>query len=374
MESDHVSLYLRLFHCDWLPPVLFARLLVRAGNLGKFLTASDNKLMHSGLDQTQIERLRSIASKPVSQKVNEDLKWRERNGNAIVCFEDEAYPRLLRQIESAPPLLFVRGRTDVLTKPQLAIVGSRQASSYGLRNAYWMAHELGSAGLCITSGLALGIDTRAHQGALASGNQTIAVVGTGLDLVYPKANEKLAEAIVEEGAIISEFPLGTPPLSGNFPRRNRIMSGMSMGTLVVEASLKSGTLITARLALEQNREVFAIPGPISIPQTAGCHQLINEGARLVSRPEDVLEEFGIEKTDLMEKEEKSAVSLSAIRPGKRAIHRRSCPITELIGDEGCDLQYLLDTSGVEYQTLINRLLQLELAGEIRGVGGRYFRA
>ncbi len=374
MESDHVSLYLQLFHCNWLPSVLLSRLLAWTGSLGKLLTASDDELLRCGLVQPQIERLRRLASTSNPQIVNEDLQWREPDGNAIVCFEDEAYPRLLRHIDAAPPLLFVRRTTAALSKPQLAIIGSRKASNYGLRNAYWMGHELSSAGLCITSGLALGIDTNADLGALASGNLTIAVVGTGLDLVYPKANQKLAEEIVEHGAIISEFPLGTPPLSGNFPRRNRIMSGMSMGTLVVEAALKSGTLITAKLALEQNREVFAIPGPINIPQTAGCHQLISEGARLVSCPDDVLEEFGIEKTDPNENTEKSHTNHISKQPEQRVENRRSSSLGKLIGYQGCDLQYLLDATGVEYQSLINRLLQLELAGEIKCIVGRYFRA
>jgi len=374
MESDHVSLYLQLFHCDWLPPVLFSRILMRAGSLDILLTSNDDELTRFGLVQTQIERLRRLALTTASQKVNDDLRWGERNGNTIICFEDEGYPKLLRQIDAAPPLLFVRGQIQVLSKQQLAIVGSRKASNYGLRNAYWMGYELGTAGLCITSGLALGIDTRAHLGALASGNQTIAVVGTGLDIVYPKANQKLAEQIVEHGAVISEFPLGTPPLSGNFPRRNRIMSGMSIGTLVVEASLKSGTLITAKLALEQNREVFAIPGPINIPQTAGCHQLISEGARLVSSPDDVLEEFGIEKTDPKENEEKTQTNHIAMQAEKGVESRQSGSIKKLIGYEGSDLQYLLNATGLEYQTLINSLLQLELAGEINCIGGRYFRA
>lgn len=271
-------------------------------------------------------------------------------------------------------MLFVSGTTELLAKAQLAIVGSRQASNYGLRNAYWMGYELGAAGLCITSGLALGIDTRAHLGALASGSPTIAVVGTGLDLIYPKANRKLAEEIVAQGAMVSEFPLGTPPLSGNFPRRNRIMSGMSMATLVVEVSIKSGTLITPRLALEQNREVFAIPGPINIPQTAGCHQLINEGARLVASPADVLEEFGIEKPRSKENTEKTATNRITRHTDKRVKQRLSGSIESLIGYQGCDLQYLLDATGTEYQALINQLLQLEIDGEIECIGGRYFRA
>ena len=175
----------------------------------------------------------------------------------------------------------------------LGIVGSRRASEYGGRNAYWMAHELSHAGLLICSGMARGIDTQAHKGALAASGATVAVLGTGIDICYPSANRKLAQQIAVNGALISEFPLGSPPRANNFPRRNRIISGMSLGTLVVEATAHSGSLITARLALEENREVFAFPGSVSSQLSRGCHRLIKEGAKLVEEPADILEELGM---------------------------------------------------------------------------------
>jgi len=314
-----------------------------------------------------------VQSGPNPAAVDADLKWTMTAEHHIVCFEDPRYPELLRQIDVAPPLLFVRGNAGILANAQLAIVGSRNATSYGLRNAYWMAHELGQAGLVITSGMARGIDTRAHQGALAAGQATIAVIGTGADIIYPTSNQKLADEIATTGALISEFALGTLPISTNFPRRNRIMSGLSLGTLVVEAIVKSGSLITARLALEQNREVFAIPGLISSPQSAGCHQLIADGARLVAQPVDILRELGMEELVNSGKEQASKCVQTRLLPITNNNDISTDRLTTLIGYQGCEMESLLDATGLEYQTLLRQLLELELAGKILTLGGRYFR-
>lgn len=366
METSLLSLYLRLFHCDWLSPVQFSRRLVQAGSLQKILSADDDCHAAHGMTEFQIDRLRNIRSMANPKTVDQDLEWSEADGNSILCFEDSYYPELLRQIDVPPPLLFIRGQVEALTRPQLAIVGSRKATSYGLRNAYWMAHELSMAGLCITSGMARGIDTRAHQGAIASGNATIAIIGTGIDITYPISNQKLAEAIAANGAMVSEFARGTPPIPINFPRRNRIMSGLSMGTLVVEATIKSGTLITAKLALEQNREVFAIPGLINNPQSAGCHQLISDGARLVQQPTDILQEFGINNIC-------PAENTRSWKHLQADCDTQIDELTRIIGFQGCDLEYLLEASGIDYQLLLTRLIDLEIAGEIQVTGGRYFR-
>jgi len=220
------------------------------------------------------------------------LAWLEDGNNRIVTLADSDYPQALLNIPDPPLLLYVKGRLDLLNRSALAIVGSRNATPQGINNAEAFAKSLSDAGLCIISGMAHGIDAAAHRGALQGQGSSIAVVGTGLDKVYPAANRDLAHALAAQGALVSEFPLGTPPLAANFPRRNRIIAGLGLGCLVVEAALKSGSLITARLAAEAGREVFAIPGSIHSPLSRGCHQLIRQGAKLVESAQDVLEELG----------------------------------------------------------------------------------
>jgi len=221
-----------------------------------------------------------------------ELAWLSETGHHLVTWADTDYPPLLREIPAPPVVLYVIGDRQSLSHPQFAIVGSRNPTPMGRENAQAFAKTLAGAGLTITSGLALGIDGAAHRGALDAGGKTIAVVGTGLDRVYPARHRDLAYAVVQQGALVSEFPLGTPPKSENFPVRNRIISGLSLGTLVVEAAVQSGSLITARLATEQGREVFAIPGSIHSPQARGCHALIRQGAKLVETAQDILEELG----------------------------------------------------------------------------------
>ncbi|MDC7828866.1 MULTISPECIES: DNA-processing protein DprA [Pseudomonas] len=224
------------------------------------------------------------------ERVDQALAWLEGPERHLLCLGDKRYPALLAEIADPPPLLFVEGRVELLERPQLALVGSRQASAQGLDNARRFAHSLAAAGFCITSGLALGIDGAAHQGALDAGGGTVAVLGTGLRQLYPRRHLGLARRLLAEGgALVSELPLDCTPQAANFPRRNRIISGLSLGTLVVEASPSSGSLITARLAAEQGREVFALPGSIHHPGARGCHQLIREGAQLVEGVEHILE-------------------------------------------------------------------------------------
>jgi DNA processing protein len=220
------------------------------------------------------------------------LDWLADPGNHLVTWLDPAYPAALRDLAAPPAWLYVKGDPAWLSRPMLAIVGSRHATPQGLRDAEAFAKSLSEAGLTIVSGLALGIDAAAHTGGLAGLASSVAVVGTGLDRVYPARNKALAHRLAAEGAIISEFPVGTPPKSGHFPRRNRIISGLSLGVLVIEAALESGSLITARLASEQGREVFALPGSIHSTLAKGCHRLIKQGAKLVESAADVLEELG----------------------------------------------------------------------------------
>ena len=233
----------------------------------------------------------AIVVGPPAATLAAHLEWLQQPNHHLVTLADAAYPPALLETADPPAVLFVLGRLDLLRQQSLAIVGSRSASRRGAEDAQGFARALSDAGLVIVSGLALGIDAAAHRGALEGTASTIAVVGTGLDRVYPARNRDLAYQIGSQGALVSEFPLGTPPLPGNFPRRNRIISGLARGCLVVEAALESGSLITARFALEQGRDVFAVPGSIHSPQSKGCHWLIKQGAKLVESAQDVLEEL-----------------------------------------------------------------------------------
>ena len=222
-----------------------------------------------------------------------DLDWLALENNGVITFNDSHYPRQLKEIADPPPLLFIRGHSELLALPQIAIVGSRNPSSLGVETAFNFAKQLSQYGFVITSGLALGIDGASHRGALAAQGYTIAVAGTGLDRVYPARHKELALEIIQTGLMVSEFPPGTTAKSNHFPRRNRIISGLCQGLLVVEAAIQSGSLITAKMALDQNREVFAIPGSIHNPLARGCNALIREGAKLVETTQDILDELNV---------------------------------------------------------------------------------
>lgn len=287
------------------------------------------------------------------------LDWLENSNNHIVTLADGDYPQALLNIPDPPLLLYVKGHRDLLNQVALAIVGSRNATPQGIHNAEAFAQSLSEAGLCIISGMAHGIDAAAHRGALRGQGGSIAIVGTGLDKVYPAANRDLAHVLADQGALVSEFPLGTPPLAANFPRRNRLISGMSIGCLVVEASLQSGSLITARLALEQGRDVFAIPGSIHAPQSKGCHSLIKQGAKLVEAAQDILEELGG----------------LAITPANGTDTQGTCSaLLEHLGYDPVDVDTLGTRCGLTVAELSAMLLALELDGRISVLpGGLYQR-
>lgn len=283
-------------------------------------------------------------------------EWLEDPANRVLTIADAEYPQFLLNTVDPPLLLYVKGRLDLLNSKSLAVVGSRNASAQGLRNAQAFANSISDAGLCVVSGMAHGIDASAHLGGLQGCGSSIAVIGTGLDKVYPAANRELAHRLAQEGTIISEFPLGTPPLAANFPRRNRIISGLSLGCLVVEASVQSGSLITARMALEQGREVFAIPGSIHSPQSKGCHALIKQGAKLVETARDILDELGYQSTARAE----------GIAPEH--------PLFVHLGFDPLDAESLAQRSGLTIGELSAILLQLELDGAIASLpGGLYQR-
>lgn len=299
-----------------------------------------------------------IVSHDAASDVETALAWAQEAGNHIVTLADADYPQALLAGVDPPILLYVKGRLELLNQPSLAIVGARSATKQGEANARAFAAALSQAGLTIVSGLALGIDAAAHRGALEGGASTVAVIGTGADRIYPAGNAALARTIAEQGAIVSEFALGTPPLTYNFPRRNRIIAGMSRGCLVVEAAERSGSLITARLAAESGNEVFAIPGSIHSPLSKGCHKLIKQGAKLVDNAADVLEELKWE----------AAV---ASRPDAPACDD---PVLTALGHDPCDLDTLCQRTGMPADGLLAKLLPLELEGHIAQLpGGRYQR-
>lgn len=277
---------LRLLCIPQLGPRRHRRLLDVFGSASAALSAPAAAWQALGLPAQAAQARRSES---LREQVNACLRWLEQPGNQLLFFDQPDYPALLAELPDAPPLLFVRGCAALLERPQLAMVGSRRASRAGLDTARSFARSLAVGGFVVGSGLALGIDGAAHQGALDAQGGTVAVLGTGLNVIYPQRHAGLASAILAGGgALVSELPPDSPPQAGNFPRRNRIISGLALGVLVVEASPQSGSLITARLAAEQGREVFAIPGSIHHPGARGCHQLIREGAQLVETVEDIL--------------------------------------------------------------------------------------
>jgi DNA processing protein len=288
--------YLALNRIEGLGPAAAQRLLrtyPRPGELFGRVTAAE--LAALGVPEAAARAILRAKDDPgLRRDLAADLKWHRQAGHRIVHLGDSRYPACLREIHQPPPVLYVDGSVELLAGPALAMVGARRSSSSGRQSARELARELGRAGLTIVSGLALGIDAECHCGALDGGAGTIAVLATGIDRIYPRRHEDLSRRIRDQGgALVSEFPLGTPPLAGHFPRRNRIISGLCLGTLVVEAAERSGSLVTARHALEQGREVFAVPGSIRNATAWGCHRLIQQGAKLVQCAGDVLEELGL---------------------------------------------------------------------------------
>lgn len=298
---------------------------------------------------------------------DKDWAWAAEENCHILPRFDKHYPPLLKEINDPPPLLFVQGDISYLTRPQIALVGSRYPSPTGREIALNFAKHFSSVGLTVTSGLAVGIDTEAHQGALSEKGGTIAVLGSGLDRLYPAANKKLAQEIIEKGALVSEFPLGTPPLPTHFPRRNRIISGLTVGTLVVEAALKSGSLITAKLALDQGREVFAIPGSIYSPLAKGCHALIRQGAKLVETANDVLEELG----SLLKWVDCRAVKNETLSLFPLSAQNES--LLSLVGFEPTSVDGIMGRSRLTAGDVSIMLLELELQGFVVSVPGGYMR-
>ena len=298
----------------------------------------------------------------------DENEWLEQGNHHLLRLGDDAYPELLAGIGGAPAQLYVAGNPELLHLPALAIVGSRNPTSGGARNAFEFARHLGATGFCIVSGLAQGIDAAAHRGALAAGAPTIAFLGHGIDRVYPACNRGLAHEIAHHGALVSEFPLGLAPNRALFPQRNRLISGISLGTLVVEAARRSGSLITARLAAEQGREVFAIPGSIHNPLTRGCHQLIRQGAKLVEAADDIIAELAPLVGRLLE-----AMNAPEVHAGATVeADSEYVKLLDALGHDPVNIDELVERSGLTIDQVSSMLLILELEGKIEKLsGGRY---
>ena len=316
------------------------------------------------------EALNALGSEAVAKEVERAMAWLERPGNSVVTLADAAYPRLLLEISDPPALLYCRGRTDLLNKHALALVGSRNATAQGMSSTEQFARSFSAAGLTIVSGLAQGIDAAAHRGGLAGEGSTIAVLGTGVDIAYPRSNAALADEIAERGLLLSEFPLGTRALAHNFPRRNRLISGLAQGCLVVEAALASGSLITARAAADQGREVFAVPGSIHSPLSKGCHALIKSGAKLVESAEDVLSELGTFRRTGFASTRAPAKAPALSAPAGGADE----PLLDCMGFDPVDVDSLCARARLPAEKVSAELLRLELAGRVAVLpGGLYQR-
>lgn len=379
-DPDDLSAWLRLALAPGLGPERQRHLLSAFGLPGAIFAQSRSALnaVVGG------EAADALLATPDKAAIETALAWHDEAGNRILTLADADYPPALLQSADPPILLYIKGDAALLRTPALAMVGARSATAQGEANAEAFARSLSEAGLTIISGLAQGIDAAAHRGALAAGSgSTVAFIGTGADRIYPAANAALAREIAAHGVIVSEFALGTPPLRHNFPRRNRLIAGLSHGVLVVEAALGSGSLITARLATEIGREVFAIPGSIHSPLARGCHRLIREGAKLVETAEDVLEELrnrveGLPAPALRKTRGRSSGRTQRALPVASTdvgtISPEAATVLEILGEDCVDIDTLALRSGLTVDALYAILLPMELDGSIaRAAGNRFQR-
>ena len=349
--------------------------LVEAFGLSALFSFNHNSSVLTSANSLSVKQL-SAFYHPDWQKITQIMQGSAACNGAIVCFDEGCYPQLLKQIYDPPLVLFVQGNTSLLNTHQLAVVGSRSASVGGRENAFSLSQQLAQQGLVITSGLALGIDAAAHKGALKEATGTIAVVATGLDQVYPVRHKPLAQQIIYyNGAIVSEFLPGTPARAGHFPKRNRLISGMSLGVLVVEAELKSGSLITARCALEQNREVFAIPSSIANQQAKGCHWLIKQGAKLVEQCADIIDELAFANKPSLHLKVSGHPFVSTNKGVDEIKPRGLCNDVLLasVGFEITPVDLVTSRSELPVEEVLARLTMLELRGLVSAVPGGYIR-
>lgn len=338
-------------------PRTVEKLLKRWPDLSEMFALSSSQLMQAGLPSFIAKSIENFNF----DEIEMDLKWASKDKHHILTWFDENYPKLLREIADPPPVLYAIGNLSCMDDPTVAMVGTREPSASGRETASRFAYELASKNICIVSGLARGIDAQVHQGCLDAGGKTIAVMGTGIDCIYPSRHRNLADKITENGLLLSELPLKSPPIAGHFPRRNRIISGLSLIILVIEAAIKSGSLITARLALEQNRDVMAIPGSIYNLQSKGCHYLLQQGAKLVTSSQDILDEL-----DLSHDHHK-------FHDVNEKLALKNENLVKCIGFEVTTMDDIIARSGLSIEKVIVDLAELELEGIVNSVPGGYTR-
>ncbi|MBS1174063.1 MAG: dprA [Burkholderiaceae bacterium] len=378
LSATEIELWLKLMSTEGVGDVT-AQLLLKSFGLPEQIFAQSHTSLTRVVSDRVARALLGTADDEFKQLLERTRAWGEQAGNHIISLSCPTYPQHLLSTADPPVLLYVKGRIDLLNAPRtLAMVGSRNATAQGIKNTEWFAEELAQGGCQIVSGLALGIDAAAHRGALNAyhkspnvAGSTIAVIGTGCDIIYPARNRELTYAIAEQGVIISEFPLGAKAQPSHFPRRNRIISGLSQGVLVVEAALQSGSLITARQALEQNREVFAIPGSIHSPLSKGCHALIKQGAKLVECAQDILDElqptYPLYATDTHKLSESDTQSTGALALSNSAQH-----ILDALGHDPCDVDTLASRVQMDVGKLLAELMELELSGMVEKRAGQIY--
>jgi DNA processing protein len=365
IDRDELAAWLRLLETPGVGRDSARKLLLAFGSPEAVLRAGASA--HHGVAGGAVAQALAAPHEDVDALIAKTLAWLDAQPQArtVIALGDPAYPAALLEIADPPLLLYAQGLLATLQSTSIAIVGSRNPTPQGVDNARAFAEHLSHSGLVVVSGLALGIDAAAHEGALSGPAGTIAVVGTGLDIVYPRRNAKLAQRVVEHGLVLSEYSLGTPPLPPNFPIRNRIIAGLSRGTLVVEAALQSGSLITARLANEAGRDVYAIPGSIHAPQSRGCHALLKQGAKLVDTAQDILEDMRMP----------SGVARAAgptRQPGAPAAPA-SDPLLDALGYDPVALEALVARTGWSAAQLNIKLLELELGGQVARLPGQLFQ-
>ncbi len=337
-------------------PRTVAKLLKRWPRLEELFQLSAHQIEKAGVPAVIAAAIKKFDWK----EIEADLRWQEAPNHFLLTLGNADYPRLLQEIPDPPSVLYAIGDVSCFRQPTVAIVGSRKPSVTGSETAWRFAFELAKKHITIVSGLALGIDAQAHSGCIEAQGKTIAVMGTGIDYIYPRRHVKLAEKIGENGLLLSEFPLQSPPIAGHFPLRNRIISGLSLCTLVVEAAIRSGSLITARLALEQNRDVLAIPGSIYNPEAMGCHHLLQQGAKLVTTSADVLEELDIEC------EQRSLEFAFTLATENKNL-------VKCIGFEVTTVDQIITRSGLSIEEVVCNLAELELQGIVKAISGGYMR-
>lgn len=359
-DAGQLSAWLQLQQTEGVGNDSARRLLAAIGLPEAILSSSFERLC----EVVPARLARALLASPavaMRDKLEQALDWAAQPTHRIITLADHDYPPALLNIADPPILLYAQGRIELLAAPMLAVVGSRNATQQGILNAERFAEAVSHQGISVISGLALGIDAAAHRGGLRGPGASVAVIGTGIDIAYPVRNRELAQRLAREGCIVSEYALGIPPVAANFPRRNRLISGLARAVLVVEAAARSGSLITARMAAEQGREVLAIPGSIHAPLSKGCHLLIKQGARLVESVEDIMDEFG---------------PLPAAAPVAASADERAAPVDDLlqiIGDDPIDADTLSARSGLGIAALHAQLLLLELECMVECLPGGYYR-